>query len=192
MGDLTRNFSRAGFDVPEPYPRLYAGKLPALASLCQWVRELAGVPGVVTDTWRSPAHNAELVGAAPDSQHLIGEAADVVFSLVPIRTLASSALEHIASGAAPAFGQLIFYSVKGHVHISLPNVAKLGDRNGGVLVCVGADDAGLDVFVKLEAPAQLPWLSDAQKKKLAVLVVVIVALVWMLTNGRPSRRRLGF
>lgn len=162
MGDLTKNFSASEFDVPEPIPSALRKNIPDLAIRAQWLRDCAGVPGHVNDTYRSPAHTAAIPGANPNGQHPKAEASDITFALVPIRTLAERALASIANGTAPAFGQLIFYNVKGHAHISLPT---LGARNGEVLVCTGADANGRDLFERLTDPAtQMPLWSTAQKK----------------------------
>lgn len=164
MGDLTANFSRAEFDRPEVYPdALVADHLVPLVARAQWLRDLAGSPGIVDDTYRSQDHNNAIVGASSTSQHMDGDATDVYFPLISIRELASRALGAIADGTAPAFGQLIFYSVKGHVHVSNP-ADRLGDRNGQVLECTGADATGADQFVPLTDAAQLPVYSTAQKK----------------------------
>ncbi len=165
MGDLTRNFSRAEFDRPEPYPaELVDDHLLPLVNRAQWLRDLAGTPGYVTDTFRSAAHNAAIVGASSTSQHMDGDAVDVYFALTPIRELARRALASIADGSAPQFGQLIFYAVKGHVHISNP-ADRLADRNGQVLLCTGADESGADIFEPLtDVDQQLPLFSTAQKK----------------------------
>ena len=166
MGDLTKNFSAAEFDKPEPVPVEYRGNIPALADRCQWLRDLAGSIGEVTDTYRSAAHNAEIPNAAKSSQHMLAEASDVEFTLCPIRTLAERALASIADGDNPPFGQLIFYSVRGHVHVSVPNAALLGSRNGQVLHAYGIDENGQDLFEPLIDPeTQMPLLSTAQKKR---------------------------
>lgn len=166
MGDLTRNFSRSEFDKPETYPdALVQGHLLPLVDLAQWLSDLQGnFASFPTDTYRSPAHNASIVGASATSQHMDGDAVDVEFPFVSMREHAKRALDAINAGAAPAFGQLIFYVVKGHVHVSNP-APRLGDRNGQVLVCIGADASGKDIFNPLTDPdTQLPVFSDAQKK----------------------------
>lgn len=159
---LTANFAAAEFDVHEAYPAQWAtSKLPELAALCQWLRDLAGVPGLVTSAYRSPAHN-DAVDGAEHSQHLAGEAADVVFALVPIRTLAARVLTSIDEGGAPAFGQVIFYADRGHVHVSLPT---LGERNGEVRYSSGVNGDGTRSYPLLTDAAQLPYVSEAQAQQ---------------------------
>src|SRR5690349_18047214 len=110
---LTPNFQSGEFDVHEPWPADLDANRQQVAQLLQWLRDLAGVPGIVTSAYRSPTRNAEVHGSET-SQHMRGEAADVVFYLVPIRELAARVLDAVRSHAAPAFGQIIFYADLGH------------------------------------------------------------------------------
>ena len=157
MGDLTPNFSAREFDVHEPFPAAYADNLPELASLCQWLRDLAGTPGLVTSAYRSPAHNSEVHGSST-SQHMKGEAADVIFYATGIRELGQRVLDSVDGGTAPAFGQVILYGDLGHVHISLP---RLGDRNGEIRTSSGLVN-GVRQYPFLTDASQLPIASTAQ------------------------------
>lgn len=157
MGDLTANFSASEYDVHEPFPDEYKDNLPELAALDQWLRDLAGSPGRVTSAYRSPAHNSEVHGSST-SQHMKGEATDVVFYLTGLRDLASRVLDSIRGGTSPAFGQIIFYPIEGHVHISLPT---LGDRNGEVRYAIGPAGSHSYPFLT-DAQSQLPYASTAQ------------------------------
>lgn len=133
---LTRNFSEDEFFIHEAPPEdIRAEKLPAVADLCQWLRELAGSYGIVTSYYRTPARN-EKVGGVSDSQHMVGEAADLEFPLISLRELASRVQSNLEAGSAPAFGQCIFYPDTGETHISLPGATKyqeltLGSKVGG-------------------------------------------------------------
>lgn len=115
---LTPNFSAEEFDVHEPFPPALYAKRQQLADLCQWFRNLAGVPALVSSAYRSPARNAA-VGGADHSQHELGEAADLVFLGITDRALTAKLITAEALGQAPAYGQFIVYADTGHVHVSL-------------------------------------------------------------------------
>lgn len=77
MGDFS-----AHFDASELACR-GCGRLPAdltnlrlLVSQLEVLRMLAGTPIVIHDAYRCPEHNAAVCGE-PDSQHLLGKAADI-------------------------------------------------------------------------------------------------------------------
>jgi zinc D-Ala-D-Ala carboxypeptidase len=74
-----------------------------------------GHPLHVNSGYRSPAVNAATAGAAQDSQHMAGEAADIRSGNVSSETLAAYARD-----LALPYDQLIFYHPArgGHVHVS--------------------------------------------------------------------------
>ena len=80
-GDLTPHFKRAefackcgcGFDDVDP----------KLAVLCETIRTAAGVPVRVNSGCRCEKYNAKVKGAAKDSQHTKGKAADLSCSIGP-------------------------------------------------------------------------------------------------------------
>lgn len=157
---LTANFTSEEFDRGGSWLGTIDQRLQ-LAILAQWLRDLAGTPGTITSASRSPAHNAK-VGGTESSQHMRAEAIDIVFRLTPLRTLASRVLSSIAAGDAPRFGQIIFYTDKGHVHLSLPT---LGNRNGEVRYSNGDDDGDGDRdYPFLTSASQLPALSGDQTR----------------------------
>lgn len=134
---LTANFSESEFLIHETPPdSIRSMKLPAVASLCQWLRDLAGSYGVVTSYFRSPARNAA-VGGVNNSQHELGEAADLEFPLVSLRVLASRVQSELDAGRAPSFGQVIFYPDTGEVHISLRGATKFHELAIGKAVAGG-------------------------------------------------------
>lgn len=72
-------------------------------------------PIKITSGYRSAAHNAS-VGGVETSQHLTGEAVDF---LCPNVKSMREVFEFVRTYWP---GQLIFYSIRGHVHIALPNI----------------------------------------------------------------------
>jgi len=118
---LTRNFHEREFFVHETPPlAVRVNKLPKVAELAQWLRDLVGSPGVVTSYWRSPARNARVSpDAASTSQHMTGEAVDLSFPMISDRELAQRVTKALREGKAPRFGQMIFYPDTTHFHISI-------------------------------------------------------------------------
>lgn len=183
---ISRNFQLWEFmtpNVPEDYPGAWAPtKLAELGQILQWVRDLAGVPGRVTSAYRTPARNAAIHGA-DDSQHMDGDAADVVFVLVPVRTLAARVLAAIDT--APAFGQVILYGDTGHVHVSNP-AARLGDRNGQLLFSPGVDATGVRRYEPLDVAlvaGDVPLLSPQQTMSAAAILVCVLLLMLVFSLG---------
>jgi hypothetical protein len=131
---LTENFDESEFLIHETPPdTMRLELLPKVAALCQWLRDLAGSYGRVTSYYRSPARN-EQVGGVNNSQHLLGEAADLEFPLISLRELAARVQSAVADGSGPDFGQCIFYPDTGEVHISLPGATKYQELAIGVKV----------------------------------------------------------
>jgi hypothetical protein len=166
---LTANFDESEFTsihVQEnggPPPEEYrVDKLPKLALLCQWLRDLAGSYGRVTSWWRSPAHNAA-VGGVTNSQHERGEAGDLEFPLISLRELAARVEAALADGSAPEFGQCIFYPDTGETHISLPGATKFQELVIGVRTSSGRQ------YSQLASLDQLP----AVPKALVFLAMVV-------------------
>lgn len=107
--------TRTGRDLPNSPS---AGELEALADLCarvlEPVRAALGVPLRVTSGYRSPAVNAA-IGGARASQHLRGEAAD----LIPVGLDPEEAMRRIATLAPQIpLGQAILYR-SGFLHLSI-------------------------------------------------------------------------
>lgn len=160
---LTANFNEGEFFVHEAPPEDYrVNKLPQVAKLCQWLRDLAGSPGYVASYYRSPTRNAN-VGGVKDSQHMVGEAADLSFPLISLRELARRVQSNIAAGSAPEFGQVIFYPDTGETHVSLPGATKYRE------VAIGLRAGGSRHYSVLASLDQLPNVA----KGLAVLAIAI-------------------
>lgn len=75
------------------------------------IRAIVGYPLIVTSGFRTYTHNIE-VGGAEHSQHLLGEAADIVCPGVTMRDLAAAAKE------AGSFKTFIYDD---HIHVSIPS-----------------------------------------------------------------------
>lgn len=180
---LTANFNADEFDVHEPWPagaHFETNRLE-LARRLQWLRDLAGVPVIVTSAYRSETHNAE-VGGSPTSQHPKGEAVDAVTWLIPLRSLAARVLADVRAGRAPAFGQIIFYPVEGHTHLSLPT---LGARNGEIRWKRADHD-----YPFLHDALELPLWSAAQRRRgLQLGAALVVAGVGVAIIRHALRRR---
>jgi len=105
--------TRTGTGLPnEPQPSHVA----ALTSLClhvlEPIRTLLGVPIRVTSGFRSSQVNAAIKGAA-GSQHMLGEAADIV----PVGVDVETAMGLIAAARLPV-DQVIVYPRGGFIHVS--------------------------------------------------------------------------
>ena len=115
---MTPHFSlaeltRTGTGLPNgPMPSHVA----ALTSLClhvlEPIRTLLGVPLRVTSGFRSAQVNASIRGAA-GSQHMLGEAADIV----PVGMDVEVAMGRIVAARLPV-DQLIVYPAGGFIHVS--------------------------------------------------------------------------
>jgi len=58
---------------------------PLFVAMLDNAREIAGVPFVITSGWRCEKHNAELKGAARNSWHMRGCAADIAAASSDLR-----------------------------------------------------------------------------------------------------------
>lgn len=117
-GHITEHFTWAEAQVtktglPNDPPVFVRARLEALCERSlEPIRALLGVPLKVDSMYRSPAVNDAVRGSA-SSQHMLGEASDVV----PIgldRVLAFKAL----LGSGLTVDQCIVYETKPHLHIS--------------------------------------------------------------------------
>lgn len=74
MGDLSLNFNRSEFRCR--HCGRVVGPTPALVTMLQRARTMAGRSLNLVNAYRCPERNRQ-VGGAPNSAHLVGNAADV-------------------------------------------------------------------------------------------------------------------
>lgn len=113
MGDLTKDFSRdefkckcgCGMDCIDI--RLVKG--------LQALRDKLGKPVIINDADRCPRHNKE-VGGAPNSQHMLGRAADIHVNGVSPGDVADAAetIPVFASGGIGRYATFVHVDVRGH------------------------------------------------------------------------------
>lgn len=75
MGDLRENFSRSEFTCP--HCGALRGPTDTLLDALQKMRDRVGRPMTIVSGYRCPAFNRQ-VGGIPQSEHLLGNAADVI------------------------------------------------------------------------------------------------------------------
>ena len=101
MGDLSKNFFRkefacqcgCGFDSPEPL----------LVESLQTIRDFFGKAVKVHSACRCKDHNKNVKGR-PNSQHLVGWAADISIEGVPLKKIARFAAENVEAFAHGGIG----------------------------------------------------------------------------------------
>jgi uncharacterized protein YcbK (DUF882 family) len=78
-GQLTKSFNISEFQSKDgaTMPPDIAKNIQELAKNLQVLRDYLQLPIKITSGWRSPAHNAKTKGAAKNSQHIYGKAADI-------------------------------------------------------------------------------------------------------------------
>ena len=89
-----------------------------LFDLLDEMREYFGVPMYITSGYRCPAHNAE-VGGVPNSQHVMGIAADIDATVLGVDLIAEIAEQYGADGVGK-------YYASQFVHVDVRS-GKIGD-----------------------------------------------------------------
>lgn len=140
MAMLTPHFSSAELGNP---PSRYAANAQATAELLEAIRGVLGVPLRITSGYRSASKNVA-VGGAAGSGHLTASAADFVPIGLTVQETAKR-LEAARRQGAIAYGEMIYYVVDGHVHVTLPGVG--GDGETLVRLASGKTTSDLSVLI---------------------------------------------
>lgn len=99
-----------------PGPEAVANLTRLCADVLEPVRALLGVPLRVTSGYRSPEVNAAVKGSRT-SQHMRGDAADVVPVGMDVEVAMAAIAKEVETGRLPALDQCIVYP-SGFLHIS--------------------------------------------------------------------------
>lgn len=119
MMKLTKNFSRSEFDSKDgsKMPGNILPNIQKLANQLQTLRDKINKPISVNSGYRSTRHNKR-VGGSPNSQHLLGKAADIkVKGIKPIE-LAKLIEElitdgEILQGGVGIYNTFVHYDIRG-------------------------------------------------------------------------------
>ena len=107
-GQLTEHFHESEFADPA------TGEVKVdsrLVSRLEQMRQEIGRPINITSGYRSPEHNANLPGAATNSQHMYGKAADITVDGMSPREVAKIAEKYFGDGGIGVYS--------GHVHVDV-------------------------------------------------------------------------
>lgn len=140
LGELTRSSTAERLRLDNtPTPEALRA-LQTTAEMLERIRTTLGRPIIVTSAYRSPAVN-RAVGGATSSDHMAGQAADIVVPDFGTPHLVASALAPLVS--VLGIGQLILEGVKGKqwVHVSTRTPAKPVNR------VITITDAGVRVGI---------------------------------------------
>ena len=117
---LTINFNLSEFQSKDgsPMPSNVLANVRELANALQTIRASIGVPLNINSAYRSPEHNKR-VGGSPNSQHLLGKAADLSNLKLPPAQLAEVIEELISRGYIPEGGigiynTFVHYDIRGN------------------------------------------------------------------------------
>lgn len=118
---LTQNFSKEEFDCKsgEEMPESILNRIKILANNLQVLRDYLGVPISINSGYRSPEHNKKIKGATK-SQHLLGNAADIVAEGKSPKEV-FNAIEHLQNegkmliGGLHAYDTFTHYDIRGYL-----------------------------------------------------------------------------
>lgn len=117
LAELTASDIAARKGVPNDPPPAVVDNLKRLATFLEQVRLIVGRPVIINSAYRSPAVN-KLVGGQPNSQHLLGLAADIrVPGMTPDEVVKA------IREAGLAYDQVI-REFNSWTHVSIPDTAK--------------------------------------------------------------------
>ena len=140
LGELTRSSTAERLRLDNtPTPEALRA-LQTTAEMLERIRTTLGRPVIVTSAYRSPEVN-RAVGGATSSDHMAGQAADIVVPAFGTPHLVASALAPLVS--VLGIGQLILEGVKGKqwVHVSTRTPLKPVNR------VITITDAGVRVGI---------------------------------------------
>lgn len=115
---LTAHFTLDEFGG-EAIPAAFRPTVRELAQYLETIRAAVGVPLRITSGWRDAGHNAA-VGGVAHSQHLDGSAADLVPLGLSLWGFHRALQAARTAGTIGPWGQVIYYPLDGHIHLSLP------------------------------------------------------------------------
>lgn len=97
---LTNNFSKSEFDSKDgsTMPADVLKNIQELAKNLQVLRDFLGKKITINSGYRSPKYNATIKNASPNSQHILGKAADIVIQGVSPKKVAQTIENLIKEG----------------------------------------------------------------------------------------------
>ena len=114
---LTDNFDLNEFGCNDgtPVPQEYIANVQKLAEQLQVLRDYLGEPLHINSAYRTPAYNKK-VGGKPESQHMIGKAADITCKSKSPKQL-KAIIERLIKAKKLWFGGVGLYP--GFVHVDI-------------------------------------------------------------------------
>lgn len=116
---LTENFNRIEFDSKDgaPMPPEVLENVKNLAKNLQRIRDVIQTPIHINSAYRSPEHNAN-IGGAPNSQHLLGKAADITtkkYTSKELVLILKKMIEQgqISEGGLGLYNGFVHYDIRG-------------------------------------------------------------------------------
>jgi zinc D-Ala-D-Ala carboxypeptidase len=127
LAELTRSGTAQRLNLDNTPPADVLIALHTTADMLERIRSTLGVPVIVTSGYRSPQVNAA-VGGVSSSDHLSGQAADIVAPAFGTPHLVATTLAPLISTLG--IGQIIREGIRGKqwVHVSTRKPVKPGNR----------------------------------------------------------------